>query len=227
MGTTSRRRRRIRVLIVDDHRTFAEALRIAIGLERDLEVVGVEYDGMGAVRAATSTVPDVVLMDLEMPGASGIDATRGVLAASPSSRVIALTAHQEDIVLARVLEAGAVGILSKSDEIAEIPPAVRRAHVGDALLPDKESRRLLRFLRHRRSQEAAEGQLVDRLTRRETEILQAMADGLSPGTIAAKLGVSPATLRTHVQNVLTKLRVHSKVEALALAIRHGKVTPGR
>ena len=227
MGTTSRRRRRIRVLIVDDHRTFAEALRIAIGLERDLEVVGVEYDAMGAVRTATSTLPDVVLMDLEMPGASGIDATRGVLAASPSSRVIALTAHQEDLVRARVLEAGAIGILSKSDEITDIPPAVRRAHVGDALLRDDESRRLLRFLRHRRSQEAAEGQLVDRLTPRETEILQAMADGLSPGGIAPQLGVSPATLRTHVQNVLTKLRVHSKVEALALAIRHGKVSSRR
>jgi DNA-binding NarL/FixJ family response regulator len=221
------RKRRIRVLIVDDHRTFAEALRIAIGLERDLEVVGVEYDAMGAVRAATSTQPDVVLMDLEMPGASGIDATRGVLATCPSSRVIALTAHRDDLVLARVLEAGAIGILSKSDEISGVPPAVRRAHLGEPLLPDEESRRLLRFLRHRRSLEASEGQLVDRLTPRETEILQAMADGLSPGGIASKLGVSPATLRTHVQNVLTKLRVHSKVEALALAIRHGKVAARR
>jgi DNA-binding NarL/FixJ family response regulator len=126
-------------------------------------------------------------------------------------------------VLAKAVEAGASGFLSKETALSEIVGSVRLAYQGETLMEPEEVRRVLRHLRHRRTQEADEKQRVDRLTPRETEILQLMAQGLPTDEIAAQLGVSPYTLRTHVQNILTKLGVHSKLEALAFAIRHGKV----
>ncbi|MBI4261520.1 MAG: response regulator transcription factor [Actinobacteria bacterium] len=216
----------ISVLIVDDHRTFGEALRIAMDLERDLRVVGVVPDGDAAVETAVAERPDVVLMDVEMPGLSGIDAARRIKEASPDTRVVMLSAHDDELILARAVEAGASGYLSKSGDIDQVPSAVRQAFRGEPLISPDEVRRLLRHLRHRRSADADEAERVGRLTKRETEILQLMADGLAPDAIATRLGVSPNTLRTHVQNVLTKLAVHSKLEALAMAIRHGRVTAG-
>jgi DNA-binding NarL/FixJ family response regulator len=225
IGTTvSSARRRIGVLIADDHRTFAEALRIALARERDLRVVGVVSDGEAAADSVGRDRPDVVLMDVEMPGTDGIEATRRIRDAVPDTRVIVLTAHEDDLTLARALEAGAAGYLSKTGAIDQVPRAVRQVHHGEPIVPADEAHRLLRHLRHRRSQEATQRQRVERLTPRETEILQHMADGESPSSIADALGLSPHTLRTHVQNVLTKLGVHSKIEALAVALRHGKVT---
>jgi DNA-binding NarL/FixJ family response regulator len=221
------KRRRIGVLIVDDHITFAEALRIAIGRERDVNVVGIAATGNAAVAMASDQRPDVVLMDIEMPGMDGIEATRRIKEESPGSRVIMLTEHVEDLTLARAVEAGASGYLAKTEGIDEIPRAIRIAHRGEPLLSPDEVHGLLRALRHRRSQEASERQRVDRLTPRETQILQYMADGVAPPRIAEALSVSPYTLRTHIQNVLMKLGVHSKLEALALVIRHGKVVSGR
>lgn len=217
-------RQRIGVLIADDHRTFAEALRIALARERDLRVVGVVSDGQAAADWVDRDRPDVVLMDVEMPGTDGIEATRRIRDAAPAVHVIMLTAHEDDLVLARALEAGAVGYLSKTEGIDQVPRAVRLAYREEPVVPVDEARRLLRHLRHRRSQEATERQRVDRLTPRETEILRRMAEGLTPDRISETLGISPHTLRTHVQNVLMKLGVHSKMEALTLAIRHGKVS---
>jgi len=222
MGTS---KQRIGVLIVDDHRTFAEALRIAVDLERDLVVLGVADDGETAVRMAGEQEPDVVLMDVDMPGMGGIEATRRIREASPRSHVVILSGYEEELLRARAVEAGATGWLSKSGSVGEVPRAVRAAFAGEPLLPPDEVRRLLRHLRHRRSLDSSERERVERLTPRETQILQRMADGMPTTAIAADLGVATATLRTHVQNVLTKLRVHSKLEALALVIRHGKVTP--
>jgi DNA-binding NarL/FixJ family response regulator len=225
--TMPEKRRRIGVLIVDDHMTFAEALRIAIGRERDVDVVGVVPTGDQAVAVAAVRRPDVVLMDIEMPGMDGIEATRRIKEESPGSRIIMLTEHVEELILARAVEAGASGYLAKTESIEQVPRAIRLAHRGEPLLSPDEVHGLLRTLRHRRSQEASERQRVDRLTPRETEILQYMADGISSPRIAEALRVSPYTLRTHVQNVLMKLGVHSKLEALALVIRHGKVTSRR
>jgi two-component system NarL family response regulator len=217
---------RISVLIVDDHKTFGEAMRIAMSQEEDLRVVGVVGDGEAAVEEATASSPDVVLMDIDMPRMGGIDATRRVKEVSPGSRVVILSGFDDELLLARAIEAGASGYLSKSGDIEQVPRAVRLAYQGEPLLSAEEVHRLLRHLRHRRSQDADEAQLLDRLTPRETQILQAMADGVPPEQIARTIGVANATLRTHIQNTLTKLRVHSKLEALAMAIRHGKVTPG-
>ena len=215
---------RIKALIVDDHRTFGEALRIAMDLEKDMRVVGVAVSGEEAVPAADAEKPDVVLMDIEMPGMDGVETIRRVKAVAPDARVVVVSAHQGDLILAKAVEAGASGYLSKDTALSNVVESVRQAYEGEPLLAPNEVNRVLRHLRHRRVQEASSQQRAERLTKRETEILQHMADGASTEEIAGELGMSPNTLRTHVQNILTKLGVHSKLEALAFAIRHGKVT---
>src|SRR5438105_5222989 len=217
-------RQQIPTLIVDDHRTFGEALHIAMDQEKDLRVVGVATSGEEAVSIAETVQPDVVLMDIEMPGMDGIEAIRKVKAVDPNARVVVVSAHQGELILARAVEAGASGFLSKETALSDLVASVRLAYQGEPLIEPDEVSRVLRHLRHRRTQEASEAQRAERLTRRETEILQLMADGMPGDEIASGLQVSPYTLRTHVQNVLTKLGVHSKLEALAFAIRHGKVT---
>jgi DNA-binding NarL/FixJ family response regulator len=212
----------IDVLVVDDQRTFAEALTIAVGLEQDLSV-HVVSTGEDAIATAGRERPDVVLMDVEMPGVGGIEATRRILEADPDTKVIVLSSHDEDLVKARAVEAGAVGFLSKFSPMEEVAEAVRRAYQQESLMEQHEKNRLYQRLRHQRHQEATERQRANRLTPRQIEIMQLMAEGASMREIGERLHVSPATLRTHVQNILTRLGVHTKVEALALAIRQDKV----
>jgi len=216
-------RKRIGTLIVDDHRTFGEALRIAMDQEKDLRVLGVATSGEEALTLADEHQPDVVLMDIEMPGMDGIEAIRKMKVANPEARVVVVSAHQSELIMARAVEAGASGFLSKETALSDVVGSVRLAYEGETLMEPDEVRRVLRHLRHRGAQEATEQQRAERLTPRETEILQLMADGVPSEDIAKRLGVSPYTLRTHVQNILTKLGVHSKLEALAFAIRQGKV----
>jgi DNA-binding NarL/FixJ family response regulator len=122
------------------------------------------------------------------------------------------------------MEAGAVGYLSKLAPLSELPDAVRRASRGETLMDPEELLRLERYMRHRRHQEATERQRTNRLTPRQTEILQLLADGVPVAAIADRLGMTRQTLRTHVQNILTRLGVHTKTEAVTVAIRHGKIS---
>jgi DNA-binding NarL/FixJ family response regulator len=212
----------VSVLVVDDHRTFAEALALAFRLEKEF-AVEVVVTGQAAVEAVERLHPDVVFMDVEMPGMDGIVAIRRIKDADPSTAVLVLSAHDDDILKGRALEAGASGYVSKLTGLEELPKMARRAHKGEPLIEPQEVIRLLRVLRRRRHQESTERQRVNRLTPKQTEILQLMADGLSPPAIAKQLGMSPYTLRTHVQNILTRMGVHTKLEAVAMAIRHGKI----
>jgi DNA-binding NarL/FixJ family response regulator len=214
------------VLVADDHRTFAEALRAAIRMERDMSVVGVTNDGDTTVKLAGRKRPDVILMDVQMPGTDGIAATRRITEEVDGSRVIMLSAFEDEHTVARALDAGAVGFLSKSRPMKDVVGAIRAAHRGEPLIDPDEIRRILVQLRRKRALDAADQARVDRLTRRETEILQGLAKGLPPDRLAGELGISRHTLRTHQQNILFKLKVHSKHEALVLAIRHGKVRTG-
>jgi DNA-binding NarL/FixJ family response regulator len=214
----------VRVLIADDHRTFAESLRLALGMERGIEVAGVCHDGVQVVEATERKRPDIVLMDVQMPVMDGVSATRAVRQASPATTVVALSGHDDEELVARVVDAGAAGYLSKSMPLKDLARSVRSAARGEQLMDPSEARRLLGVLRKRRQGDAGLRERVRRLSPRETEILQRMADGMSPGDIARSLEISHHTLRTHVQNILFKLKVHSKVEALAAAIRFGKVS---
>jgi DNA-binding NarL/FixJ family response regulator len=216
----------IRVLIADDHRTFAEALRVVLRTEKGLSVVAVVHDGRSAVDESVGRHPDVVLMDVEMPQVDGISAARAIKERDGAVRVVMLSAHQDDHVVARAIDAGATGFLYKDSPLKDVARSIRAAYRGEPLIEPQEMRRVLRHLRRRRDQDAASRARVDRLTKRETEILQMMADGSSSEKIAKELNISRNTLRTHVQNVLFKLKVHSKLEALATAIRFGKVITG-
>jgi two-component system, NarL family, response regulator LiaR len=210
------------VLVVADHRTFAEALALAVRLERDMEAQ-VASSGTDAVVIVEREHPNVILLDIEMPGMGGIETIRRLRETCPEAKVVVLSAHDDDLVKARAVEAGAIGYVSKFTPLTDLPHTVRKAHKGEPILDKQERSRLLRHLRHRRHQEATERQRVNRLTPRQTEILQLLAQGIPASEIAGKLGMSPLTLRTHVQNILTRLGVHTKLEAMALAIRHGKV----
>jgi DNA-binding NarL/FixJ family response regulator len=219
----SAERKTIKVLIVDDQRTFGEALQLALSREKDMRVVDVVTDGDAAVEAAAEHRPDVVLMDVAMPGMSGIEATRRIKDAEPEAQILILSGYEDDLLLARAVQAGASGLLRKTEAVVDVATSVRRAHKGETLHREDEIEGALRRLRHRRDQDSSAEQRLARLTPREVEILQAMARGCSPDTIARDLGMSPHTLRTHTQNIITKLGVHSKLEALVLAIRHGRV----
>lgn len=213
----------IRVLIVDDQRTFGEALGMALGKERDLTVVEVVTDGAAAVAASDELHPDVVLMDVTMPGMDGIEATRRIKEAEPETAVIVLTGELGDLTVGRAVQAGADGCLPKTEAVLDLAGAVRKAHAGEELLDEDRVEESLRKLRHRRQQDASIEQRLERLTPREIEILELTAAGLSSEKVSATLGMSPNTLRTHVQNVLTKLKVHSKLDAVVLALRHGAI----
>jgi two-component system, NarL family, response regulator LiaR len=213
----------ISVLVVDDHRAVAEAIRDAFDGDKAFSARAA-WSGEEALEAVSRDRPDVVLMDVTMPGIGGLEATRKIAEHAPDVKIIMLSAHEDDLVKARALEAGALGYLSKISPMGELVEAVRRAVKGEPLLDQEEVGRLERRLHRRRSQDATEKARANRLSARETEILQLMADGLAPTEIASRLSISQHTLRTHVQNILTKLGVHSKVEAIVVAIRHGKVS---
>jgi DNA-binding NarL/FixJ family response regulator len=216
---------RITIVIADDHRSFGEALEIALGKEDDLRVVEVVGGGVDAVRSTADLHPDVVLMDLRMPQVDGIEATRRIRETTGQTAVIILTGDEDDLSLARAIEAGARGSVPKTAPVADVAAAVRLAHRGEPLHRPDEVHEALRTLRSRTEHDRDLERRAERLTPRELQILERMAGGATSEAIAEDLGMSRHTLRTHVQNILTKLAVHSKTEAVVAAIRTGKVTP--
>ncbi|MGZ5302062.1 MAG: response regulator [Actinomycetota bacterium] len=214
---------RISVLIVDDHRAFGEALGMALGNEEDLDVVAVTEDGESAAEAAEARRPDVALVDLQMPGIDGLETSRRIRAVSKETAVVVLTGADDELALGRAIQAGAQGFLRKTAAVQDLANAVRAAHRGEPLNAHDEIEFALRRLRRLRARDDDIAQRFDRLTPRELQILQLLADGRAPDDIATQLKVSRNTLRTHIQNILMKLGVHSKLDAIVAAIRHGRV----
>lgn len=214
----------MRVLLVDDHRLVTEMLADALEQTDDIEVVGVASSGEDGVRLAQRHRPDVVLMDVEMGGMSGVQATHEIVQALPDTRVVMLTANDDQATVLDAIESGAVGYLTKDKALVDdIADAVRRAHAGEIMLPSQLIGRLINSLARRRREQVERQQLSERLTAREKEILSLIAEGADNRTIADRLVVSPHTVRTHVQNLLAKLGAHSKLEALTIAARRGLV----
>ena len=213
----------ITIVIADDHRSFGEALQVALDKEQDLTVIEVVTDGNAAIEAAEKDHPDVVLMDLQMPGVDGIEATRRIRERGSDTAVIILSGRGDEVSLARAVQAGARGFVQKTEAVVELADAVRRAYRGEPLHTSGDVEGSLRRLRRRRAIDGNLSDRVARLTPREIEILQRMAEGATPEQIAEDLGMSRHTLRTHTQNVLTKLGVHTKLDAIVAALRYGKI----
>jgi two-component system, NarL family, response regulator LiaR len=208
--------KRIKVVIVDDHVLVRSGLEVVLGMFDDIELAGQAGDGEEAVRLCVELQPDVVLMDLVMPGMSGVEATRRILEACPETRVVALTSFTEEDLIGETLRAGAIGYLMKNVSADQLADAVRAAADGRSTLAPEAADVLMRSVSAPRPQ-------ADTLTAREQQVLKLMADGLTNADIAARLVIGVATVKTHVSSIIAKLDVSTRTEATALAIRRGLV----
>ncbi|MFA5595486.1 MAG: response regulator transcription factor [Trueperaceae bacterium] len=204
-----------RILLVDDHTVVRRGLRLAFDLEDDLEVVGEAANGQEALARVAELMPDVVVMDLLMPVMNGVDATRAIRRDHPEVEVVALTSVLEDRLVIDVVEAGASGYMLKETRPDELFEAVRAAARGEVRLDPRAQQRLVREVRAPEVREA--------LTDRELEVLKLVAVGASNKGVAQQLGISEATVKSHVSNMLSKLGLKSRTQAALHAIREGWV----
>ncbi|MEV7005732.1 response regulator transcription factor [Streptosporangium sp. NPDC051022] len=211
----------IRVLIVDDHALIRRSLEMALTAEADIEVVGEASDGQEAVELADRLTPDVMLMDVRMPRRSGIEAAREIKASVPSTRIIMLTVSDEEEDLFEAIKAGATGYLLKNVQLDEVPEAVRGVHEGQSLInPAMAAKLITEFANMSRKEAERPPQLpVPRLTEREMEVLRLVAKGMNNREIAKQLFISENTVKNHVRNILDKLQLHSRMEAVVYAVR--------
>lgn len=204
-------------MIVDDHATFADALRHALGDEPGIDVVAVATDAEGAKRLASSHRPDVALVDHRIADDDGIDLVRDLHTVFPEMQLVMVTATTEETTVLRALQAGCSGYVLKSSPLETVVDAVRSAANGDAFVPPALLARLLPRIRERDRALPPPGSLTDR----ELDVLRLLSRGLANAAVATELSISVNTVRNHVQNVLTKLGAHSKLEAVAKARESG------
>ena len=209
----------IRVLIADDQRVVRDGLTMLVGLIDGVEVVGVAADGIEAVEHAGRERPDVVLMDLRMPGLEGAEATRRIRVDFPDIQVLVLTTYADDESLFPALEAGARGYLTKDASAEEIEQAIRALAAGRTHLDPLVQQRLVAAVLD--AQPGPAHALPDELTPREMEVLKLIAAGLSNGEIAAALVVSGATVKTHVNRIFAKIGARDRAQAVRYAFEHG------
>jgi DNA-binding NarL/FixJ family response regulator len=216
----------IRVLIADDQALMRGGLRMILDAQPDIEVVGEAVDGHDALAQCREQPPDVVLMDIRMPKLDGLEATRRLRqAGAPPPHVVILTTFDLDEYVYEALRAGATGFLLKSAPPQQLADGIRAAHAGDSLLAPEITRRLIERFVSRPAPNAAHAPELADLTPRELEVLMLVGEGLTNGEIAARLVLSEATIKTHVNHILTKLRLRDRVQAVILAYRSGLVEP--
>nr|WP_201471072.1 response regulator transcription factor [Microbacterium hydrocarbonoxydans] len=219
---------RIRVLIADDQELVRYGLRLVLEAEDDLHVVGEAVDGASAIEAAIATAPDVILMDVRMPGTDGIRATQELAARLPRTRVLVLTTYDLDEFAFGALQAGAAGFLLKNTRPAELVAAIRTVATGDAVVAPRVTAKLIEVAlphlapRERRAQEGA----LSALTERERDVFLQVARGLTNAEIAKALHLSESTVKAHFGRILVKLDLPSRVQAVILAYELGIVGTG-
>ena len=211
----------IRVLIADDQRVVRDGLTMIVGLIEGVDVVATASDGIEAVTGAERERPDVVLMDLRMPGLDGAGATRQIRAALPDTQVLVLTTYADDRSLFPALQAGARGYLTKDAGAEEIEQAIRALAAGRTHLDPTIQQRLVAAVLEAQPSHGQVPTLPDDLTPRETEVLKLIAAGLSNAEIAAALVVSNATVKTHVNRIFSKTGARDRAQAVHYAYRHG------
>jgi DNA-binding NarL/FixJ family response regulator len=212
----------IRSMIVDDHALFRRGLEMVLADESDIELVGQASDGAEAVEKAAESLPDVVLMDIRMPRSSGIEACRAMKEAAPSAKIIILTISDEEEDLFEAIRAGASGYLLKDIPLDEVAEAVRAVHGGQSLInPSMAGKLLTEFatLARRDAEPAAQEVPAPKLTDREMQVLKLVARGMNNRDIAKELFISENTVKNHVRNILEKLQIHSRMEAVMVAVR--------
>jgi DNA-binding NarL/FixJ family response regulator len=212
----------IRTMIVDDHALFRRGLEMVLDEEPDIELVGQASDGTEAVEKAAESLPDVVLMDIRMPRSNGIEACRAMKEAAPSAKIVILTISDEEEDLFEAIRAGASGYLLKDIPLDEVADTVRAVYGGQSLInPSMAGKLLTEFatLARRDGEERAQELPPPRLTEREMQVLKLVARGMNNRDIAKELFISENTVKNHVRNILEKLQIHSRMEAVMVAVR--------
>jgi DNA-binding NarL/FixJ family response regulator len=219
-ATAETREEPIKVLIVDDHALFRRGLQMVLEGEADIDVVGEASDGDEAVQRAQETLPDVVLMDVRMPKRTGIEATAAIKDALPITKILMLTISDEEADLYEAIKAGASGYLLKEISIEEVAGAVRMVHQGNSLIsPIMASKLLTEFAAMVKRRDDRVQVPSPRLTHRELEVLKLVAKGMNNRDIGQELYISENTVKNHVRNILEKLHLHSRMEAVVYAVR--------
>lgn len=215
----------IRVMLVDDHDSFRQPLAFMLGWEPDISIVaqaGSLAEARDLLLEANSPV-DVAVVDLDLPDGLGLGLMDVLRDVNPRVVVLILSAHSDEGRRARAIEAGAASVMHKSSPVEEILDAIRRLWQGDHLLSQGEVLEALRLVRRERERNHETRLMIEKLTPKEREVLQALAEGLSDKGIAERLYVGVGTIRTHVRSILAKLEVQSRLQALVFAVRHGLV----
>ena len=210
----------IRVLVVDDHALFRRGLQMVLEQEPDIEVVEEASDGAEAIAKAAEVLPDIVLMDVRMPRRGGIDACTAIHETVPSAKIIMLTISDEEADLYDAIKAGAMGYLLKEISIEEVAAAIRAVHGGQSLIsPSMASKLLTEFASMIKKTDDRQQVPTPRLTDREMEVLKLVAKGMNNRDIAKQLFISENTVKNHIRNILEKLQLHSRMEAVVYAVR--------
>ena len=209
----------IRILLADEKSLFREAVRAVLGSEDDLEVVAEARDGLSAVAEAERHRPDVAILDAHLPNCDGVRATGLIAERVPDCRVLVVNGDTDERALAGLIEAGAMGFVTKEGPLEDLIDAVRGVSRDEMRIPSDRLKPLIRSLIARRREQDEAFRLASTLTRRERQVLTLLAEGAQNDVIAPRLIISPQTARTHVQNLLSKLGVHSRLEAAAYVTR--------
>jgi two-component system, NarL family, response regulator LiaR len=209
----------MKVLVCDDQAIVRDGLELLLKLEADIEVVGAAQDGVEAVEMVDKLRPDLVLMDLKMPGMSGVEATRRICASHPAIKVLVLTTFDDDEWVFDAIRAGAAGYILKDTPREKVIEAIRGTLSGKYFVDPAVAGKLLQHVSSK--QEEPQSVLTDKLTTREVEVLRAISHGLSNTDIAARLHLSEGTVRNHISAIFAKLEVTDRTQAAIIAIRHG------
>jgi DNA-binding NarL/FixJ family response regulator len=218
----------VRVLLADDQPLIRSALVMVIADMPDIEVVGEARTGLEAVRLARQLRPDVVVMDIRMPGMDGVEATRMIISDGSSAHIIVLTTFDDDDNVYNALRAGASGFLVKDMAVSDILAAIRVVAAGDALIAPKVTRRLIEaFTAHSRRSGAVPTNKIEGITDRESETLTLIGQGRSNTEISAAMDISAATVKSYVTRLLAKLHARDRAQLVIIAYENGLVTPGK
>ena len=214
----------VRVLVVDDQELFRRGLIMLLGGDTDIEVVGEAADGITATELAITTAPDVILLDVRMPRRTGVEACRAIKEAVPATKIIMLTVSDEEADLYESVKNGAAGYLLKDSSIEEVAQAIRVVNEGQSLISPSMAVKLIDEFKQMSKPEREQGPAL-RLTERELEVLRLVAKGLNNREVAKQLFISENTVKNHVRNILEKLQLHSRMEAVMYAMREKLLDP--